>query len=87
MPDVSVHFKVDPQRDELLLLACDGLWSRLSTDVAARYLRERLWCHDEFARSPDASSIDSVFVERHWSAARTVRQLVDDSVQRHGAYR
>ena len=71
-PDVRVKLTLDSARDELLFLACDGLWTRFNPVDAATFLRTRLLA--DFAYSADGN-------RRAWGDLdKAARALVDDAV-------
>ncbi|XP_053598809.1 probable protein phosphatase CG10417 [Microplitis demolitor] len=41
MPDVR-HVKVDPQRDDFLILACDGIWNFMTSAEVVKFVQERI---------------------------------------------
>ncbi|KAH8071466.1 3-hydroxyisobutyrate dehydrogenase [Aureococcus anophagefferens] len=72
-PDVRVKLTLDSARDELLFLACDGLWTRFNPVDAATFLRTRLLA--DFAYSADGN-------RRAWGDLdKAARALVDDAVR------
>eukprot|EP00629_Pelagomonadales_sp_RCC1024_P015165 CAMPEP_0119283154 /NCGR_PEP_ID=MMETSP1329-20130426/28008_1 /TAXON_ID=114041 /ORGANISM="Genus nov. species nov., Strain RCC1024" /LENGTH=365 /DNA_ID=CAMNT_0007283819 /DNA_START=92 /DNA_END=1185 /DNA_ORIENTATION=- len=68
-PDLRVRVSLTG-RDEFLLLACDGLFARVSPLKAATFVRARLAAGHSFLNG-----------NRHeWDFPKTVRALVDDAV-------
>ena len=72
VPDVRVHLTLEAPRDELLFLACDGLWSGFSPINAATFLRTRLHA---------GHSYDAAGTKHDWPGLEgCVKALVDDAI-------
>lgn len=41
LPDVR-HMEIDPERDEFMVLACDGIWNFMSSQDVIQFVRTRL---------------------------------------------
>lgn len=41
LPDVR-HIAIEPERDEFMILACDGIWNFMSSQEVVRFIRPRL---------------------------------------------
>jgi len=73
MPELKVKFQLTTQ-EEFLLLACDGLWSRLNENMALSYIRPRIWAASSWCRGE----------QYKWKLSSICRGLVDDAIHEKG---
>jgi len=86
-PDVRVKFEIDEARDEFLLLACDGLWTRFSPETAVGFVRGRIHameCHRRHYGEEQRVVDSGMFPERHWTTKAICKQLVNDCIHEKG---
>jgi len=75
-PDIKVRLSLEAPRDELLILACDGLWTRFNTIDAAQFVR---------CRVSAGASYDGGGARHDWTLEKVAKALVDDCVnQKNG---
>uniref|UniRef100_A0A6U0ZQC9 PPM-type phosphatase domain-containing protein n=1 Tax=Rhizochromulina marina TaxID=1034831 RepID=A0A6U0ZQC9_9STRA len=72
-PDLRVKFKLG-ETEEMLLMGCDGLWTRYSEANACAFVRTRLWAGTTWCSGQ----------EHVWTPERTVRGLVEDAIHAKG---
>jgi len=86
-PDVRVKFRVGSSPssassssattagggcfEEFLVLACDGLWTRYTSELACAFLRQRLWAGTTWQGGREHGP---------WSLSKCCRALVEDSI-------
>ncbi|KAJ8604329.1 hypothetical protein CTAYLR_002494 [Chrysophaeum taylorii] len=71
-PDLRVVVALDPEKDEFIFLACDGLFEAFSNKTAAQFVRARLLADVSYAGAKP----------HQWpTPSSVVKALVDDAVQ------
>jgi integrin-linked kinase-associated serine/threonine phosphatase 2C len=82
-PDLGVLFKLT-ERDEFVILGCDGLWERYNKDMAVRFIRERSIAHQTFLAHPELHTSDCIYPEQHWGLKKACCAIVDDAINDKG---
>jgi len=72
-PDLRIKFSLT-EKEEFIILGCDGLWSRYNEKMAVTFIRTRLHSGSTWCQS----------VEHTWNLAKVCRALVEDSIFEKG---